>query len=255
LTTARLSRCTLVWKIAMHVLLRKLKALHLLSAEEEAAILSAITDTRDVRRGETIASDGSQPNHSTLVVRGIACRYKNFADGRRQILSFQYPGDITDLYSYVLKRLDHGVAALTAGTISKIPHEAIQSLCEKFPNLAYALWRDSLVDTSKLHSSIMSLGTRTSKERLAHFLAEQYVRLMAVRLIEPGQNMDFGITQNDLADATGLSLVHVNKTLKKLKDDGLVSWNRNEMKILNWEALKQAALFDPTYLHFKNVHV
>jgi CRP-like cAMP-binding protein len=81
------------------------------------------------------------------------------------------------------------------------------------------------------------------------------VRLMAVRLIEPGQNMDFGITQNDLADATGLSLVHVNKTLKKLKDDGLVSWNRNEMKILNWEALKQAALFDPTYLHFKNVHV
>jgi CRP-like cAMP-binding protein len=88
-------------------------------------------------------------------------------DGRRQILSFQYPGDITDLYSYVLKRLDHGVAALTPGMIAKIPHETIQVLREKFPNLAYALWRDTLVDTSKLHSSIMSLGTRTSKERLA----------------------------------------------------------------------------------------
>ena len=210
---------------------------------------------RDVKRGEEIAVDGSQPRHSTVVVKGIACRYKNFPDGRRQILSFQYPGDITDLYSYVLKRLDHSVAALTAGTISKIPHATIQTLCEKYPNLAYSLWRDTLVDTSKLHSSIISLGTRTSKERLAHFLAEQYVRMTAVGLLEPGQDMDFGITQHDLADATGLSLVHVNKTLKKLKDDGLVSWNRNEMKILNWEALKTAALFDPTYLHFKNVHV
>jgi CRP-like cAMP-binding protein len=238
----------------MHVLLRKLQALHALSAEEEAAIVSAISETSAVSRGDEIAIDGSKPNHSTVVVEGIACRYKSFADGRRQILSFQYPGDITDLYSYVLKRLDHGVVALTPGTIAKIPHETIQALCEKFPNLAYALWRDTLVDTSKLHSSIMSLGTRTSKERLAHFIAEQYVRMIAVGLIQPGQPMELGVTQHDLAEATGLSLVHVNKTLKKLKDDGLVNWDRNEMKILNWEDLKSAALFDPTYLHFKDVH-
>jgi CRP-like cAMP-binding protein len=239
----------------MHVLLRKLNALHSLSAEEGAAIVSAISETCHVNRGDQIAADGSQPDYSTVVVKGIACRYKDLADGRRQILSFQYPGDITDLYSYVLKRLDHSVAALTTGTIAKIPHEAIKLLSEKFPNLAYALWRDTLVDMSKLHSSIMSLGTRTSKERLAHFIAEQYVRMIAVGLIQPGQAMEFGITQHDLADATGLSLVHVNKTLKKLKDEALLSWNRNEMKILSWEALKAAALFDPAYLHFKDLHV
>ena len=241
--------------ISMHVLLRKLKALHSLSEEEEAAMLAAISEMLEVERGDEIAADGSQPNYSTVVVRGIACRYKMLEDGRRQILSFQYPGDITDLYSYVMKRLDHGVRALTPGAIARIPHESIRTLSEKYPNLAYALWRDSLVDMSKLHSSIISLGARTSKERLAHFLAEQYVRMIAVRLIGPGEAMDFGLTQDDLADATGLSLVHVNKTLKKLKDDGLVSWNRNKMTILNWESLKKAALFDPAYLHFRNANV
>jgi CRP-like cAMP-binding protein len=240
----------------MNVLLRKLKALHSLSEEEETAMLAAISEMHEVERGDEIAADGSQPNYSTVVVRGIACRYKMLEDGRRQILSFQYPGDITDLYSYVMNRLDHGVRALTPGAIARIPHESIRTLSENYPNLAYALWRDSLVDISKLHSSIISLGARTSKERLAHFLAEQYVRMICVGLVEPGHPMDFGITQDDIADATGLSLVHVNKTLKKLKDDGLVSWNRNKMMtILNWEALKKAALFDPAYLHFRNVNV
>ena len=239
----------------MHVLLRKLKALHSLSEEEQAAVVAAISHSRDVKRGHDIAEDGSEPKHSTVVVQGIACRYKNFPDGRRQILSFQYPGDITDLYSYVLKKLDHAVGALTDCRVSHIPHERVQDLCERYPNLAYALWRDTLVDTSKLHASIASLGARSSKERLAHFLAEQHIRMAAVGLIELGKPAKFGITQADLADATGLSLVHVNKTLKKLKDDGLVNWSRNELKILNWEALKAAALFDPQYLHFKHVNI
>lgn len=239
----------------MHVLSRKLKALHSLTEEEEIALISAISETREVERGDEIAADGCHPNHSTVIIKGIACRCKLFEDGRRQILSLQYPGDITDLYSYVMKRLDHGVAALTPATIGKIPHETIAALCVQYPNLAYALWRDSLVDMSKLHATLMSLGTRSSKERLAHFLAEQYVRMLAVGLIHEGEPMDFGITQQDLADAIGLSLVHVNKTLAKLKDEGLVSWNRNQLKILNWEALKKAGLFDQSYLHFRNVNV
>jgi CRP-like cAMP-binding protein len=236
----------------MHVLLRKLRALHTLSDEEAAAMIGAISHSREIRRGEDIAEDGSAPKHSTVIVDGIACRYKQLDDGRRQILSLQYPGDITDLYSYVLKKLDHAVGALTDCTVSHIPHTAIQALCEKYPNLAYALWRDTLVDTSKLHAVISSLGALSSKERLAHFIAEQHVRMNAVGMNEPGKRANFGITQADVADATGLSLVHVNKTLKKLKDEGLVSWNRNQLTILNWEALKKVALFDEKYLHFKH---
>ena len=239
----------------MHVLLRKLYALHAISEEEAKALIAAISHTREIRRGDDLAEDGSEPKHSTVVLEGIACRYKQFHDGRRQILSFQYPGDITDLYSYVLKKLDHAVGALTNCRVAHIPHPAIQALCEKYPNLAYALWRDTLVDTSKLHASIASLGARSSKERLAHFLAEQHARMVAVGLIKTGESASFGITQSDLADATGLSLVHVNKTLKKLKDEGLVSWNRSRLAIMNWDGLKQAALFDETYLHFKHVSI
>jgi len=238
----------------MHVLIRKLRSLHTISDEEAAAMAAAIADTKVLKRGDYIAEDGSEPKHSTVMIEGIACRYKTFDDGRRQILSFQYPGDITDLYSYVLKKLDHAVGALTQCTVSQIPHEAIQALCEKYPNLAYALWRDTLVDTSKLHASIASLGARSSKERLAHFLAEQHMRMVAVGLAEAGKPANFGITQTDLADATGLSLVHVNKTLKKLREHGLLSWNRNQLTILNWEELKKVAIFDANYLHFRHVN-
>jgi CRP-like cAMP-binding protein len=170
-------------------------------------------------------------------------------------LSFQYPGDITDLYSYVLKKLDHAVGSLTDCTISQIPHLQIRALCERYPNLAYALWRDTMVDTAKLHAAIESLGARSSKERLAFFLAEQYVRMSAVGLMEMGQPGPFGIRQTDLADATGLSLVHVNKTIKKLKDEGIISWNRGQLEILDWAGLKRTALFNGNYLHFKHAHV
>lgn len=236
----------------MHVLIRKLKALHSLSDEEASAMVGAISHTQEFKRGGIIAEDGSEPKHSTVVIEGIACRYKNFDDGRRQILSFQYPGDITDLYSYVLKRLDHAVGALTDCTVSHIPHLAIQKLCEKYPNLAYALWRDTLSDTAKLHSLVASLGARSSKERLAHFLAEQYVRLAAVELVRDYKQVPFGVTQADLADATGLSLVHVNKTIAKLKEGGIIDWSRNRLDILDWDELRKVALFDANYLHFKH---
>jgi CRP-like cAMP-binding protein len=237
----------------MHVLIRKLRNLHSLSEEEEAAMLAAVEPPRAVERGIDIVADGSTPTHSTVMISGVACRYKMFPDGRRQILSFQYPGDVTDLYGYVLKKLDHAVAALTQCTVSHIPHKSVQALCERYPNLAYALWRDTLVDTSKLHSSIMNLGRRSSKERIAHLLCEQVVRLVAVGLAQVGKPMSFQITQTDIADATGLSLVHVNKTLRKLKEDGLIGRNPSTLEIVDWDGLQETAGFDPGYLHFKRV--
>ena len=97
----------------MHVLIRKLRSLHTISDEEAAAMAAAIADTKVLKRGDYIAEDGSEPKHSTVMIEGIACRYKTFDDGRRQILSFQYPGDMTDLYSYVMKKLNHAVGALS----------------------------------------------------------------------------------------------------------------------------------------------
>lgn len=237
----------------MHVLIRKLRALHSLTEEEQSAMLDAIKITRVIGRGEDIAANGSMPKHSTVIIEGVACRYKMFSDGRRQILTFQYPGDVTDIYSYVLKKLDHGIAALTQCTISEIPHEEIQRLCEGYPNLAYALWRDSLVDTAKLHEAIMNAGRRTARERLAHLLCEQFVRLYAVGLAAPDRPLRISITQSEIADALGLSLVHVNKTLRIFKNNQLIGRNLGFLEILDWQGLKEVAGFDPSYLHFKNI--
>jgi CRP-like cAMP-binding protein len=236
------------------ILIRKLRALHSISEEEEAALVGAISQYRDLKRGATIAADGSTPQHSTAIISGVACRYKILDDGRRQILCFQYPGDVTDLYSYVLKRLDHTVGTITACTVAHIPHENIARLSAKYPNLAYALWRDSLVDTSMLNMAIVNNGRRSAPERIAHLLCEQFVRLAAVGLAQPGKSVALQITQTDIADATGLSLVHVNKTLRNLKQRGLIGKDPSQLDILSWEGLKAAAGFDPGYLHFKNIN-
>lgn len=235
------------------VLLRKLSALHALGEEEQAALVKSISDLRVLEKGKNIAAEGSRPRHSTVMLTGVACRYKLLRDGRRQILAFQFPGDVTDLYSYVLKTMDHGVGCLTRCEVAHIPHEAIERLCARYPNLAYTLWRDSLVDAAILNMAIVNNGRRTATERVAHLLCEQHVRLVAVGLAERGRPTSFYITQSDLSDATGLSLVHVNKTIKKLKDQGLVGKNARRLEVLNWVGMKAIAGFDPAYLHFKNV--
>jgi len=239
----------------MHVLIRKLQSLHSLSEEEQSALLAAIDTTRVIERGRDIEADGSTPKHSTVILSGVACRYKILKGGRRQILVFQFPGDITDIYSYVLKRLDHGIGAVTRCEVAHIPHESIRKLCETYPNLAYTLWRDSLVDTAILNMNIVNAGRRNAPERMAHLICEQYVRMCAAGLAEPGKPVRFHITQTDIADATGLSLVHVNKTLQMLKAKNLIGRDPQMIKILDWEGLKSLAGFDPTYLHFKNMDV
>src|SRR5262245_58615232 len=130
-----------------NILLRKLNALHSLTPEEQDAIAVILENPRFVERNADIAVDGSEPRHSTVILSGVACRYKSLPDGRRQILAFQFPGDVTDIYSYVLKKLDHSIGTITRCEIANLSHPNIRRLCERYPNLAYALWRDSLVDT------------------------------------------------------------------------------------------------------------
>ncbi len=235
------------------VLLRKLNALHALNDDEQSALVDSIKEVRSLRKGQDIAVDGSKPRHSTVILEGIGCRYKMVPDGQRQILAFQFPGDVTDLYSYVLKRMDHGIGCLSACVVATIPHESIAALCARFPNLAYTLWRDSLLDAAILNMALVNNGRRSASERIAHLLCEQVARLVAVGLAEREAPTIFNFTQTDLADATGLSLVHVNKTIKKLKERGLIAMRQGKLQMLDWNGMKELAGFDPAYLHFKNV--
>jgi CRP-like cAMP-binding protein len=234
----------------MHILLNKLSSLHDISEEEQAALLATLTPSRRVMRGEDIVADGSSPNHTTVLLSGTACRYKVLRKAKRHIYTFQYPGDMIDLYSYVMKLVDHAVGALSDCEVAHIPHEKIATLCEKYPNLAYAFWRDTMIDTSILHNWALG-GARNTVERLANLLCEIFVRLRAVGLAEIGTPLEFNATQRDLADALGFSLVHVNKTLKVLKTKGLIGRIGTKFEIIDWSGLQKIGDFDPDYMHFK----
>jgi CRP-like cAMP-binding protein len=157
-----------------------------------------------------------------------------------------------DLYSYVMKLVDYAIGALSDCEVAHIPHGEIAALCAKYPNLAYAFWRDSMIDTSVLHNWALG-GSRNTVERLANLLCEIFVRLQVVGLAEIGRPLDFHATQRDLSEALGLSLVHVNKTLKVLKTKRLIDLVGTKFEILDWNGLQKIADFDPAYLHFKNL--
>jgi CRP-like cAMP-binding protein len=234
----------------MHILLKKLTSLHDISEEEQAAVLAALTPAHGVVRGEDIAADGSTPKHTTVLLSGTACRYKILRKGKRHIYTFQYPGDMIDLYSYVMKLVDHAIGALSDCEVAHVSHEKIAELCAKYPNLAYAFWRDTMIDTSILHNWALG-GARNSVERLANLLCEIFVRLRAVGLAEIGTPLDFNATQRDLADALGFSLVHVNKTLKVLRTKRLIGRIGTKFEILDWNGLQKIADFNSDYMHFK----
>ena len=236
----------------MHVLLRKLTALHEVSTEEQEAVMDALEKPRQVLRGSDIVADGSKPKHTTVMLSGTACRYKLLPNGQRHIITFQYPGDMTDLYSYVLKKMDHAVGALSDCTISQIPHETIAALSERYPNLQYTFWRDTMVDASIAHTWALG-GSRRTVSRMAHMLCEIFARLELVGLAKIRQPLPYVVNQRDLSDALSLSLVHTNKTLAVLKNKKLIRRIGTKLEILDWKALVDIADLDPAYLHVKHL--
>ncbi len=230
------------------VLVRKLASIAALSTEEKAAIAALPMMVRDVAARQDIAVIGDKPSHCCLVLTGFAFRYKLVGDGRRQILAFHVPGDVPDLQSLHLTVLDHNLAALTALTAGFIPHEAVHALNARFPRVAGALWRNTLVDAAILRERIVSIGQREGLARTAHFLCEMFIRLRAVGLADEA-TMTLPITQVELADALGLSFVHINRMLKELRERKLVTLQNQAVLVVNWKALADLGDFEPDYLH------
>jgi CRP-like cAMP-binding protein len=235
---------------AVEALLLKLRARDRVTPEEERVLLDSVSEIRDIPAGRTIVRAGVNLNESNLLVQGIIARYKDLADGQRQIMELHVAGDFVDLHGFLLKRLEHHVGTLTAVRIAIFPHDRLRHITEDHPHLARMLWFSTLMDASIHREHILSVGRRSAQSRIAHLLCELYLRLEVVGLAAKGR-FDLPLTQADIADVSGLTSVHVNRMLKSLRDEELLTFRGGEVIIHDWQRLQQVAEFSPDYLYLE----
>jgi len=229
----------------------KLEAFTKLSQDDRAALFGITRNFRYVDARRDVISEGDRPRHVHLVLDGWACRYKQLPDGKRQIVSLFVPGDFCDVNVYILKHMDHSIGAITRLKVAMITPEEMNSLTAERPRITQALWWHELVTAAIQREWTLNIGQRTAYERLSHLLIELYLRLNTVGRARDGR-CDFPLTQNDLADATGLTSVHVNRTLQDLRRDGLIELERKQLHILDMERMMDVAMFNANYLHLEH---
>jgi CRP-like cAMP-binding protein len=217
-----------------------------LTAAKRAVLQDAAVRRRVIDARQDIRLAGDRTPQCHLLVDGLAFAYQLMSDGRRQILSLNIPGDFCDLCS-LFNVPDYSVTALKPSTVAVIPHHALFDLSAGHQGVHFALWRDCMIECTLHREWIVNIGRRNAYQRLAHFFCEIYLRLRSVGLVHDG-TFELPLTQADVADIVGLSLVHVNRTVQRLRADGLISWIGKYVIVHDVKSLSFAADFEPDYL-------
>lgn len=229
-------------------LIRKLERLAPLSDADQHLLEQLSANPRLVPPHTDLVREGDKPDGVLLVLSGLACRHKLRANGSRQINAFLLPGDLCDLDVALLDEMDHTITTLSACKVVRIAPEVIADLLSHHPRVARALRRNQLVDEATLREWLMNLGRRSAVERLAHLFCELMLRLRVVGLA--GENgYDLPLTQVDLADTAGITSVHVNRSLRELRQQGLIELGGGRLRILDYARLRALAEFRANYLH------
>jgi CRP-like cAMP-binding protein len=234
--------------MATSALLRKLSIFADLSSEEVALLEELTNDIRDAAAKRDIISDGERPERLHLICEGWAARYKMLPNGARQITAFLLPGDFCDLHATLLGKMDHSIVALTPCKVAWVSTSKLDQLTATHADLTRVFWWSTLLDGAILRAWLVNNGRREALERVAHQLCELHARMMMIGLVEDDR-LDLPVTQEDLGDATGLTAVHVNRTLQRLRADGLIELSRRVLTVKDLPGLQRLAQFDGSYLH------
>jgi CRP-like cAMP-binding protein len=217
--------------------------------DREIALLETMArEQRTVAAGTELLDPSENYTSAFLIQEGWALRSRQFRDGRRQIINFLLPGDAFGLGALVLSRPDHSVSSITPVTLSPISPEALMVLMREQPRLGAAFLWSAAQEEAVLREHIVSIGRRTAYERVAHLLLELMHRLQLVGAAS-GTDFHLPLSQPLLADALGLSVVHVNRTLRRLQHDGLITIQARRISVLDYDALRRTAEFHRGYLH------
>jgi CRP-like cAMP-binding protein len=229
-------------------MVRRLERRSPLDPGDREALLGLPHNVKKLAASAHIVRDGDVPEYCTLLLSGFAYRYKLTGEGGRQIISLHCAGEFLDLQNSFLGVADHSVQMLTEGELALMPVSVLQDLALTRPAIGRALWVDTLIDASIFREWVVNVGRRDSRARVAHLLCEFSLRLEAAGLAS-NHSYELPMTQEQLADAVGLTSVHVNRVLKQLGEEGLIRRDRRSIVILDWNRMRQAGDFSERYLH------
>jgi CRP-like cAMP-binding protein len=233
-------------------MVRKFRHRAALDEGDVEAIMALPFERKVTEAAGYILRDGDRPPGGTIIVDGLAFRHKVTIDGARQILSVHIPGDFIDLEGTLLRATDHNIQALTRCELAVVPRSALIALIDQHPRVGRAMWIDTLIDGSIFREWIVNVGRRDAKAGLCHLLCEFARRLEIIGLAK-GAGYELPMTQEQLADALGLTPVHVNRVLKELDREGLIVREKRFVRIPDWEALRSVGGFNERYLHLQQM--
>lgn len=234
-----------------HPLLAKLEARLELSAPERANIGQVRIQLAEVQADGTISREGDRPSRSFLLMDGIVCISKLAGGGNRQIMMFYIAGDMPDLHSLHLEVLDSDLWAVTVCQLAFMPHDDLRRLCYMHPRIADELWRITLVDASIYRESVVNVAQRPAVSRMAHLFCEMMLRSRVAGLAQ-GQTCPLPLTQADLGEKLGLSIVHINRMLQELRTRDLITFGQGRLTIRDWDGLVELGDIRVDYLHLND---
>ncbi len=232
----------------LNAFVQKLGGYVSLTDEDVRLLTAACATQRDVPALHDLIREGDKPVSVFVMLEGWACRYKLLPEGGRQITAFLMPGDFCDMHGAVLDEMDHSIATLTPSRVAMIPRAKMEELIETRPPITRAFWRTQLVDEGVLRAWIVSMGRRSSLARVAHLMCELCVRARAIGSADE-RHCNLPISQIVLADALGLTPVHVNRVLRKLRLLDVMEKHARMLVIVDIVQLGIIAGFDENYLH------
>jgi len=228
-------------------LFAKLRGYGELSAEQQELLSQACGEPVAVSKGMDLVVQGTSPSASCLLLEGLAGRYKMSRDGDRQITALHVAGDFVDIHSLLKRPLDDSVGCLTDCKVAYFSHARLRELIEPDFGLAAMLWHNTLVDGAISREWLVGMGLLQAEPHTAHLLCEMYLRLERVGLATE-LTFQLPLSQGELADVLGLSVVHMNRTVQSLRASELVVWKGATVDIPDWDRLADFAEFDPAYL-------
>lgn len=218
---------------------------------EEINILEkALSEPRRFGKGKDVIKQGDKPEQVYLLLDGWACRYKISPQGKLQVLTYLIPGDFCNIHITLANQIDYSIGVLAPSTFASLSHERIYDIYDNHPRLARSLNWSALIDISILQEWLVNLGSRPADQRLAHLLCELLIRSRAAGLTDD-HHFRLPVTQTHLGEAMGITYVHTNRVMQKLRQERLITFANKQLKIANWRRMKEYADFDPMYLHLE----